>query len=131
MSKSYKEGYKVIESITANTYQWHVTWESANSIQKRPIGVHEVTETTIIAAHMAQIHKIMKNPMTLEVTKTEPVKVVTDTSTVARVYCGEPVKVLESSIELKKQSLPSVEVPPELELKQLPSLLQYACLEAG
>ncbi|KAI5424664.1 hypothetical protein KIW84_030741 [Lathyrus oleraceus] len=43
----------------------------------------------------------------------------------------EPVEVLELSAELKKHSLSSVEVPPELKLKQLPAHLQYAYLEVG
>lgn len=33
----------------------------------------------------------------------------------------EPVEVLEVSTVLKKQNLPSVEVPPEMKLKQLPA----------
>lgn len=44
LSKSYEEGYKLIERITANTYQWPVTRANTGAIQKRPAGVHEVTE---------------------------------------------------------------------------------------
>ncbi|CAL5191263.1 unnamed protein product [Lathyrus oleraceus] len=88
LSKSYEKGYKLIESITVNTYQWHATRVSANSTQKRPVSVHEVTETTVLAAQVAQIHKMMKNMMTTEVTKSDPVKVVTGASEVTCVYYG-------------------------------------------
>lgn len=43
----------------------------------------------------------------------------------------EPMEILELTKELKYQCKPSIEVPPELELKQLPPRLQYAYLEAG
>lgn len=36
LSKSYEEVYMLIESITANTYQWPVTRASTNSTHKRP-----------------------------------------------------------------------------------------------
>ncbi|KAI5417343.1 hypothetical protein KIW84_042087 [Lathyrus oleraceus] len=55
LSKSYEEGYKLIESITANTYQWPVTRELANSNQKRPIGIHEVTETITFTAQIIKL----------------------------------------------------------------------------
>lgn len=88
LCKSYEECYKLIDSITANTYQWHVTRATINSTQKKFVGVHEVTETTTLAAQLAQIHKMMKNLMTPEVTMLEPANMVSDVSTVACVYCG-------------------------------------------
>lgn len=42
----------------------------------------------------------------------------------------EPMEVLELYTLFKKKISPSVEVPPELKLKQLPAHLQYAYLEA-
>ncbi|XP_058741085.1 uncharacterized protein LOC131613431 [Vicia villosa] len=84
LSKSYEEGYQLIESITTNTYQWPVTRANASTAQKRPTGVHEVTETTALAAQVAQIHQMMKNLMT----KLEPVKMVTDASEFSSVYYG-------------------------------------------
>lgn len=44
---------------------------------------------------------------------------------------GEPMNILEPTYELKKNNTTSMEVPPELELKKLPTYLQYAYLEAG
>ena len=41
------------------------------------------------------------------------------------------MEVLEISADEKKQCSPSIEVPPDLELKQLPAHLQYAFLKAG
>ncbi|MCI88826.1 hypothetical protein A2U01_0110114, partial [Trifolium medium] len=58
---------------------------------KKPAGIHEVSETTAIAAQIAQIHNMMKTLMTrpvLPATEAEPVKVVTDSAEVACVYCG-------------------------------------------
>lgn len=52
LSKSYENSYRLIESITANTYQWPITRATANSAQKRPTGVHEATETTTLAAQV-------------------------------------------------------------------------------
>lgn len=43
----------------------------------------------------------------------------------------ELVEIFELTAELKDQCNPSIEVPPELELKQLPPHLRYAYLEAG
>ncbi|XP_050878277.1 uncharacterized protein LOC127082090 [Lathyrus oleraceus] len=88
LSKSYEEGYKLIESITTNTYQCTVIRKYVNSTQKRPVGVHEVTKTTTFVAQVAQIHKMMKNLMTLEMTKLEPIKVVTNASAVSCMYYG-------------------------------------------
>ncbi|KAI5446822.1 hypothetical protein KIW84_014600 [Lathyrus oleraceus] len=89
LSKSYEDGYKLIESIISNTYQWLVTKATTKSNQKRPTGVHEVIETITLATQVAQIHQMMKNMMTSKVTKFEPVKVVTDASEVACVCCGD------------------------------------------
>lgn len=51
--------------------------------------MHEVTETTILVAQIAQIHQMMKNMMTSHVVPAaEHVKLVTDASEVACVYCG-------------------------------------------
>lgn len=43
----------------------------------------------------------------------------------------ELVEILELTDELKDQCQPSIEVPPELELKTFPPQLQYAYIEAG
>lgn len=43
----------------------------------------------------------------------------------------EPMVILGLAAELKKQSIPSIEIPLELELKQLLAYLQYAYLESG
>lgn len=88
LSKSYEEGYKLIESITANTYQWPVTRANTGGIQKRPAGVHEVTDNSAMAAQLAQIHQMMKTMMSPESSKAELVKIVTDSSAIACVYCG-------------------------------------------
>ncbi|KAI5413879.1 hypothetical protein KIW84_058135 [Lathyrus oleraceus] len=57
--------------------------------QKKPARVHEVTETTIFAAQIAQLNQMMKNVMNSHVMPIdEPVKVVNDTSEVACFYCG-------------------------------------------
>ena len=88
MSKSYEEGYRFIESITTNTYQWPVARTNASATQKnRTAEVHEVTETTTLTSQVAQIHQMMKNMMTPEVPKPDPVKVVIDASAVSCVYC--------------------------------------------
>ncbi|KAI5384334.1 hypothetical protein KIW84_071373 [Lathyrus oleraceus] len=89
LSQSYEEGYKLIERITTNTYQWMVSRVAPTPSQKKPDGVHVVIETTTLAAQMAQINQMMMNMMTSPVmAATELVKVVTDTSKVACVYCG-------------------------------------------
>ncbi|MCI64656.1 hypothetical protein A2U01_0085914, partial [Trifolium medium] len=49
---------------------------------KKIAGIHEVSETTVLAAQIAQIHNMMKTLMTppvLPANEAEPVKVVTDT----------------------------------------------------
>ncbi|KAI5424793.1 hypothetical protein KIW84_030832 [Lathyrus oleraceus] len=57
LSKSYQEGYSLIENIMANTYQWSITKATAGTTQNKHVGVHEVSETTTLAAHVAQILK--------------------------------------------------------------------------
>ncbi|XP_058753187.1 uncharacterized protein LOC131626388 [Vicia villosa] len=54
LSKSYEEGYRLIESITTNSYQWPVTRANASATQKRPVEVHEVTETTTLATQLSR-----------------------------------------------------------------------------
>ncbi|MCI77017.1 hypothetical protein A2U01_0098287, partial [Trifolium medium] len=77
-SKSYNEGFDLIESITANTYQWPTTRANPGPA-KKTAGVHEVSETTALAAQIAQLSKMMKTFMTTPIKPTaepEPVKVV-------------------------------------------------------
>jgi hypothetical protein len=92
LSKSYTEGFDLIESITANTYQWPtIRANPAPNTSKKPAGVHEVSETTALAAQVAQIHNVMKNlltPHALPAVASEPVNVVSDSAEVACVYCG-------------------------------------------
>ncbi|XP_058725922.1 uncharacterized protein LOC131597232 [Vicia villosa] len=88
LSKSYEEGYRLIESITTNTYQWPTARANVSTTQRRPAGVHEVTETTLLVAQVVQIHKMMKSLMTPDTPKPDPVKVVTDALEVSCVYCG-------------------------------------------
>ena len=89
LSKSYEEGYKLIESITANTYQWPVTRAGGSTTSKKPASVHEVSESNALSAQIAQIHRMMKNMITTpEVAKHEPIKVVTDATAISCVYCG-------------------------------------------
>ncbi|KAI5400610.1 hypothetical protein KIW84_065480 [Lathyrus oleraceus] len=108
LSKSYEDGYKLIESITVNTYQWHVTRETANSTQKRHAGVYEVTKTITLSAQVTQNHQMMKNIMTLQVTKPKPVKVVNDASEVIKLRSGKEcdgstLRNIKSSEELPAQ----------------------------
>lgn len=49
-SRSYKKGYKLIESITRNTYKWLVMRVDVVSTQKNSTGVHEVIETISLVA---------------------------------------------------------------------------------
>ncbi|KAI5408361.1 hypothetical protein KIW84_054258 [Lathyrus oleraceus] len=86
LCKSYEDNYRLIDSITSNTYKWRVTKAIANSTQKRPDGVRQVINTITLTAQMAQIHQMIKNMMTLEVIKLKLVKVVIDASKAARVY---------------------------------------------
>ncbi|KAI5391193.1 hypothetical protein KIW84_076159 [Lathyrus oleraceus] len=53
LSKYYEEVYKLIENITANTYQWPVSRFVPTPSQKKPVGVYEVTETTTLTAQIA------------------------------------------------------------------------------
>ncbi|PNY16242.1 hypothetical protein L195_g012957 [Trifolium pratense] len=89
LSKSYNEGFKLIESITTNTYQWP-TARANSAPTKKIVGVHEVSETTALSAQIAQLGNMMKTFMTTPVKtlEPEPIKVVTDSAEVARVYCG-------------------------------------------
>ncbi|KAI5427241.1 hypothetical protein KIW84_032592 [Lathyrus oleraceus] len=57
LSDSYEEGYKLIKSITDNTYQWPVSRVVPTPNQKKPTGVHEVTETVVLTAQIAQLIK--------------------------------------------------------------------------
>lgn len=82
LSKSYEEGYRLIEIITASTYQWPITRANACTTESRHTGVYEVIENISLPALVAEIHQIMKNLITPKATKSEPVKVV------AYVYCG-------------------------------------------
>ncbi|MCI33864.1 hypothetical protein A2U01_0055082, partial [Trifolium medium] len=70
----------------------HSAMARANSAPaKKTAGIHEVSETTAFATQIAQIHNMMKTLMTppvLLATEAEPVKVVTDATEVACVYCG-------------------------------------------
>lgn len=87
LSKYYEEGYKLIESIKINTYQWPVTRAEGSQTSKKPVGVHEVSESNTLAAQIARIHQMMNNMMTShEVAKPEPIKVVTDMTIVSCVY---------------------------------------------
>jgi hypothetical protein len=53
-SKSYTEGFAPIESIIANTYQWLTTRTTlALAAPKKLASVHEVSETTTLAAQVA------------------------------------------------------------------------------
>ncbi|KAK2450136.1 hypothetical protein QL285_009271 [Trifolium repens] len=92
LSKSYTEGFDLIESITANTYQWPtIRANPASNTSKKPVGVHEVCETTTLAAQIALIHNMMKTLLTspaLPTVTAEPVNVVSDSAEVACVYCG-------------------------------------------
>ncbi|KAI5391391.1 hypothetical protein KIW84_076264 [Lathyrus oleraceus] len=89
LSKSYEKVYKLIESITANTYQWPISRVVPSLSQKKTPGVNEITETTAYAAQIAQLNQMMKNMMTSpSMPSIEPVKAVTDTSEVACVYYG-------------------------------------------
>ncbi|KAI5405033.1 hypothetical protein KIW84_051987 [Lathyrus oleraceus] len=88
LSKSNEEDYKLIKIITSNTYQCPVSRVIPTPSQKKPVGVHEVTETTPLASQRAQLNQMMKNMITsIVMPATELVKVVTDTSVVACVYC--------------------------------------------
>ena len=74
-SKSYEEGYKMIESITSNIYQWLVKQAAIIVVPKKSIGVYEVTKTISYVSQVAQIHQMMKNMMTSSNTLvSEPVK---------------------------------------------------------
>lgn len=89
LSYSYEDGYKLIESITSNTYQRLVTRVGVRQTPKKLVGVYEVSESNALGAQVAQIHQMMKNMMNApEVAKLEPIKVVTDATTVSCVYCG-------------------------------------------
>lgn len=89
LSKSYEEGYKLIESITANTYQWKITRASTITIPTKPTIYHEVTETITLAAQVAQIHQMMKSMMiSFDTPTSKPYKVVIDVNVSACVYCG-------------------------------------------
>ncbi|MCI66364.1 hypothetical protein A2U01_0087622, partial [Trifolium medium] len=57
----------------------------------KPAGIHEVSETTALAAQIAHIHNMMKTLMTtpvLPAAEAEPVKAVIDSAEVACVYYG-------------------------------------------
>lgn len=86
---SYEEGYKLIESITANTYQWKVKRDVVISTQKKPAGIHVVIETTSLAFQVAHIHQMIKNMMTTpDVPAVEYAKIVIETLTVSCLYYG-------------------------------------------
>ncbi|MCI41174.1 hypothetical protein A2U01_0062407, partial [Trifolium medium] len=52
LSKSYTDGFVLIESITANTYQWP-TSRATPAPAKKTAGINEVIETTALAAQVA------------------------------------------------------------------------------
>lgn len=63
--------------------------EATIVVPKKPIVVHEVTQTTVLDAHVTQIHKMRKNMMTNSDTPVvNPVKVVTNINVVSCVYRG-------------------------------------------
>lgn len=53
LSKSYEEGYKLIESIIVNIYQWPVTRATIIVVPKKQIGVNKFIETTTLATQVA------------------------------------------------------------------------------
>lgn len=89
LSKSYTYGFELMKSITSNTYQWPTTRVAPAIANKKPIGMHEFSESTVFAAQVAQIHNIMKALMTpLDVPVVKPVNVVKDTTKVICTYYG-------------------------------------------
>lgn len=63
--------------------------EATIVVSKKPIVVHEVTETTVLDAHVTQIHQIRKNTMiNSDTPAVKPVKVVTNVNVVSCVYRG-------------------------------------------
>lgn len=88
ISKSYEKCYKLIEIITAKTYQWPVRRAANIVVTKKLVGVHEVTQTITLAAQVAKMHQMMKNMVTSSDTPTiKPVKVETNVNVVGCVYC--------------------------------------------
>lgn len=88
-SKSYQEGYNLIESITAKTYQWPVTRTSTTIVPRKQVGVHDVTKTTNLVDQVDTIHQMINNMMMpSNLLASEPVKVMTDAAEVACIYCG-------------------------------------------
>lgn len=86
LSKSYEEGYKLIERITANTYQWPITRATTVVLKKKLADVYEVIETITLAAKVAQIHQIVKCIMTsFDAPTIEPVNIITDANEFPRV----------------------------------------------
>ncbi|MCI46411.1 hypothetical protein A2U01_0067651, partial [Trifolium medium] len=82
LSKSYNDGFALIESITVNIYQWPTT-RATPAPAKKTAGIHEVTETNALAAQVAQIHNMIKTmmlPPALPEVAPEPVKVVVDSA---------------------------------------------------
>ncbi|XP_050878278.1 uncharacterized protein LOC127082091 [Lathyrus oleraceus] len=95
----------------------------------------DVVECSMISSWEGIIHKNLlksNNVLEQELGKLEKEDVQHDgiiSGPLCKSYIPEePVKVLELSTKLKNQRLPSVEVPPELELKQLPFAI---CLPRG
>lgn len=77
----------MIENIMTNTYQWPVTRDDVIFAQNSPVGVHDITETTIVAAQVPQVHQMMKNMMmSPDVPVAEPVIVRTDATEISIVY---------------------------------------------
>lgn len=75
LCKSNTKGHALLESITTNTYQWMITRVTNSISQKDPTGVHEVTETIILVAQVAQIYQMMKTMLIpSNVSIVEPVK---------------------------------------------------------
>lgn len=60
LCKSFNKGFELMESITINTYQWQ-TIKATLTPTKRPIIVHELSETIALADQVDQIHKNNEN----------------------------------------------------------------------
>ena len=97
----------------------------------------DVADCSLISSWEGIIHKTMlksSNVLTQELGKLEKEDISQEIAygPVDKPSSEEKFKeVLELSAEEKKQLSPSIEVPPDLELKQFPAHLQYAFLEAG
>lgn len=64
LSNSYRNNFKLIETITFNKYQRPRKRATFATGTKRPIELHEVIKTSTFTAQVAQIHSLMKALMT-------------------------------------------------------------------